>query len=151
MEGGTRARARGIFEFVCTYHAEVGMIGYLVVLPNAAYNPTSTTSHTTGAPAGSVAVTIVPGAGTNTTNKGFTPNSITVVIGVNNTVVWTNNDASPHMVTADDGSFDSGNLAPAGNGSPGGTYPYTFTKPGVYTYHCTYHPWMTGTVIVKAA
>lgn len=145
------AKFSGIYEFVCTYHASVGMIGYLVVLPNSAYSPTSTVSQTTGAQAGSVAVTIAPGAGTNTTNKGFSPNTIKVVLGVNSTVVWTNDDGSPHTVTANDGTFDSGNLAPASSGSPGGTYTFTFTKPGTYTYHCTYHPWMTGTVIVLAA
>ena len=31
------AKYAGVFEFVCTYHAQVGMIGYLTVLPNAAY------------------------------------------------------------------------------------------------------------------
>ncbi|HKT21032.1 MAG TPA: hypothetical protein VJR06_00205, partial [Nitrososphaerales archaeon] len=31
----------GIYEFVCTYHAQVGMIGYLVVLPNAAFAQTT--------------------------------------------------------------------------------------------------------------
>lgn len=35
----------GIFEFVCTYHAQVGMIGYLTVLPNAAYEATTSTGH----------------------------------------------------------------------------------------------------------
>jgi hypothetical protein len=31
------AKYSGVFEFVCTYHAQVGMIGYLTVLPNAAF------------------------------------------------------------------------------------------------------------------
>ena len=31
------AKYAGVFEFVCTYHAQVGMIGYLTVLPNAAF------------------------------------------------------------------------------------------------------------------
>ncbi len=136
------AKFSGIYEFVCTYHAQVGMIGYLVVLPNAGY--TSQTSQTTTAQApASVAVSIANGAGTNTSSKGFTPNTVTVVLGVNNTVVWTNNDGSPHTVTSNSGAFDSGNLA------PGQSYTYTFTAAGTYTYHCTYHPWMTGTVVVK--
>ena len=137
------ARYSGIYEFVCTYHAAVGMIGYLVVLPNSAYVTQTTQTESETAPA-SVAVSIRPGAGTNTTSKGFSPNSIKVVLGVNNTVVWTNNDESPHTVTSDTGAFGSGNLA------PGQTYSFTFTTPGVYQYHCTYHPWMTGTVTVKA-
>ena len=136
------AKYSGIYEFVCTYHAQVGMIGYLVVLPNQAYSTQSTVSSTGQAPS-SVAVSIANGAGTDTTNKGFTPNTITVVLGVNNTVVWTNNDSSPHTVTSNGGVFDSGNMA------PGQTYSFTFSAPGTYAYHCTYHPWMTATVIVK--
>jgi plastocyanin len=133
----------GIYEFVCTYHAEVGMIGYLVVLPNAGYTSTTTTT-TTGAAPSSAAVNIVQGASADVSAKGYSPDNVTVVLGVNNTVVWTNNDISPHTVTANDGSFYSGAIA------AGGSYSYTFTKPGVYEYHCTYHPWMIGTVTVKA-
>lgn len=137
------AKFSGVYEFVCTYHAQVGMIGYLAVLPNAAYmNHTSTTA--SGQSPKTVAVSIVPGAGTNTSSKGFSPVTITVVLGVNNTVTWTNNDSSPHTVTANDGVFSSGNMA------PGQSFTFTFTSPGTYAYHCTYHPWMVATVIVKA-
>ena len=136
------AKYSGIYEFVCTYHAQVGMIGYLVVLPNAAYT-TATTHSTSGQAPSSVSVSIIPGAGANTSSKGFSPATVTVVVGVNNTVVWTNNDTSPHTVTANDGSFESGNMA------PGQTYSFTFTTPGTYAYHCQYHPWMVATVIVK--
>jgi plastocyanin len=137
------AKYSGIFEFVCTYHAQIGMIGYMVVLPNEAYTAKTTTSTASQAPK-SLAVSIVPDAGTNTSSKGFSPDNIVVVLGVNNTLVWTNNDISPHTVTANDGSFNSGNLA------PGQSYTYTFTAPGTYAYHCTYHPWMVATVTVKA-
>jgi len=137
------AKYSGVYEFVCTYHAQVGMIGYLVILPNSAYTNRTTTSTAAPAPK-SASVNIVAGAGTNTSSKGYTPVTVTVVLGANNTVVWTNNDSSPHTVTANDGSFTSGNLA------PGQTYSFTFTAPGTYTYHCTYHPWMVATVIVKA-
>jgi plastocyanin len=87
-----------------------------------------------------VHVSVIPGAGSYAT--GYDPDNITVVIGVNNTVIWTNNDNEPHTVTASDGSFDSGNM------NPGATFAYTFTKPGTYTYICTYHPWMHGYVTV---
>ena len=36
--------------------------------------------------------------------------------------------------------------APSANG---GTYQFTFTQTGVYTYHCSIHPQMTGTVTVQ--
>ncbi|MDG7000536.1 MAG: cupredoxin domain-containing protein, partial [Nitrososphaerota archaeon] len=61
-----------------------------------------------------------------------------------NTVTWINNDIAPHTVTADDGSFNSGNL------NAGETWTHVFTTPGTYTYHCNYHPWMHGTIIVKS-
>lgn len=137
------AQFSGIYEFVCTYHAQVGMIGYLVVLPNAAYTARSTSTTAQQSPK-VASVTILPGAGTNTSNTGFSPPTITVVVGVNNTVTWTNNDVSPHTVTANDGTFSSGNLA------PGQSFTFTFTTPGTYMYHCTYHPWMVAKVIVKA-
>ncbi len=137
------ARFSGIYEFVCTYHAQVGMIGYLVVLPNAGYS-TTTTQTTSGHAPATVSVGILSDAGTNVSSTGFSPATVTVVLGVNNTVTWTNGDTSPHTVTANGGTFNSGNLA------PGQTFTWTFTAPGTYTDHCTYHPWMVGTVIVKA-
>jgi copper-containing nitrite reductase len=111
---------------------------------------TTTTSITTSAssttlPSTAVArVTIPMGAGMNTSSPGYSPSTITVVIGVNNTVVWTNDDSIPHTVTASNKLFDSGNM------NQGDTFSFTFTSPGVYTYGCSYHPWMKGTVIVKA-
>jgi len=74
----------------------------------------------------------------------FSPVQVTVVIGVNNTVTWVNNDNAAHTVTASDGSFDSGNIG------AGGIYTHTFTTPGAYRYFCAYHAWMVGTVVVEA-
>jgi plastocyanin len=74
----------------------------------------------------------------------FSPLEVTVVIGVNNTVNWVNDDNAAHTVTAKDGSFSSGNMA------SGSSYTYTFTTPGTFTYYCAYHSWMVGTVVVKA-
>ena len=140
------AKYPGIFEYVCTYHIQVGMIGYLVVLPAA-----SNTSRTTQPIASNQTVTQSPntaqvsvdaGSGLNDNLPGYTPVDITVVIGVNNTVMWTNNDNMPHTVTATDGSFDSGNL------NPGKSYVHTFAQAGSYLYICVYHHWMHGTVTV---
>jgi plastocyanin len=73
-------------------------------------------------------------------NFGFTPAAVTVREGT--TVTWTNTDEEPHTVTATGGPFRSGALG------AGGTYRYTFTKPGRYPYLCTIHPFMRGTVVV---
>jgi plastocyanin len=138
------ARYSGIFEFVCGYHIQVGMIGYMVVLAPNASNVTQPTQPNQTVPQSStvVPVSVDSGSGLNVNLPGYTPANITVVIGVNNTVKWTNNDNMAHTVTASDGSFDSGNL------SPGVTYVHTFTTPGIYHYTCTYHGWMQGTVTV---
>jgi len=74
----------------------------------------------------------------------FSPLQVTLVIGVNNTVTWVNDDNAAHTVTAKDGSFGSGNIG------SGASYTHTFTTPGTYTYYCAYHSWMVGTVVVKA-
>jgi plastocyanin len=73
-----------------------------------------------------------------------------VVIGVNNTVTWTNNDTVDHTVASSSVPTGAANFTSAII-APGGTYSYTFTVPGTYTYYCTLHAWMKGTVIVEAA
>lgn len=82
-------------------------------------------------------------------NLYYDPDSIVVVIGVNNTVVWKNNDTVIHTVytysvTSGAQSFQSPYI------SPGQTWNYTFTTPGTYKYYCSIHPWMAGEVIVKS-
>jgi plastocyanin len=74
-------------------------------------------------------------------NLAFVPGRVEVAAGT--TVEWTNHDPLQHSVTADDGSFDSGLIA------SGATWRHTFTTPGTYTFHCTPHPFMKGTVVVR--
>ena len=62
------------------------------------------------------------------------------------TVFWTNVDGVPHTVTADsrtvaEGGFDSGYIG------PGQSFALKF-EPGEYSYICTLHPSMNGTVVV---
>jgi plastocyanin len=76
------------------------------------------------------------------TNFAFSPQKVTIPVG--GSVTWTNKDDVAHTATASDSSFDSGNLA---NGQ---SYTHVFTKAGKFAYICTYHPNMTGTVIVQA-
>jgi plastocyanin len=137
--GSFVAKYPGIFEYFCVYHVALGMYGYLIILPNTAPSSTGTTGPSTGH---NSTVSIVPGAFNYSSPNNFSPKVISVVMGVNNTVIWTNNDSFPHTVTADDGSFSSGNM------DPGNSFVWTFSKPGTYKYHCSYHSWMTGTVIV---
>jgi plastocyanin len=70
----------------------------------------------------------------------FTPRTITIKKG--DTIVWTNKDDASHTITSD----TSGPVSKTLRG--GDTYAYTFTEVGTFPYHCSFHPAMTGTVIV---
>ncbi len=82
------------------------------------------------------------GSGTDAkiANFAFAPATLTVKVGAS--VTWTNADGAAHTVTADDGSFNSSDIA------PGTTFKQTFAKAGTFTYHCAIHKSMTGTVTV---
>ena len=74
----------------------------------------------------------------------FTPATIKIKVG--DTVTWTNQDSAEHTVTADTESNDAPMSELLAKGE---SYKFTFTKAGTYTYHCTPHPNMKGTVIVE--
>lgn len=71
----------------------------------------------------------------------YNPETITVTAGT--TITWTNKDGIIHTVTSDTGLFDSGNIA------SNGTYSLKFANSGTFPYHCTFHPAMTGKVVVN--
>ena len=75
-------------------------------------------------------------------NFAFSPATIKVKVG--DTVTWTNKDSVGHSATVDDGTWDTGVLPQGKSGSE------KFTKAGTFTYHCSVHPNMHGTVIVQA-
>ncbi len=90
--------------------------------------------------------------------KNFEPATISVIIGLNNRVRWTNYDVPKSSVLADDNS-DPGFFTATHDGASDKptreslmnsyeTFEYTFTKQGKYGYHCNIHPWMKGVVIV---
>lgn len=72
----------------------------------------------------------------------FSPDTIRVTAGT--TIKWTNKDAVAHTVTSTTAIFDSGTIA-----GSGGTYSLQFNTAGTFPYICTFHPTMTGTVIVQ--
>ena len=57
-------------------------------------------------------------------------------------VRWVNRDPVAHTATSDAGGWDSGLVG------PGETWEREFSEPGRHAYHCTPHPFMTGTVVV---
>ncbi len=84
-------------------------------------------------------------AGTSVRMAGsrFEPSTLTIAVG--DTVRWFNDDALPHTVSATDGSWDSGNLA------PGQAFERRFDTAGSYPYLCRYHPGMAGTIEVTGS
>ena len=82
------------------------------------------------------------GSAVKIANFAFSPGTLTVAGGARVTV--RNDDSTAHTVTADDGhSFDTGAI------DPGSSSTVTAPKPGRYTYHCSIHPFMHGTLVVR--
>jgi len=76
-------------------------------------------------------------------NFSFSPVTLTVTAGT--TVTWTNRDDIPHtVVSADDAKTFKSKVMDTDE-----KFSFTFTKAGTYTYFCSVHPKMTGTVVVK--
>lgn len=70
----------------------------------------------------------------------YDPDPVTIEAG--GKVTWINRDSEPHTATADDGSFDTGTL------DEGKLKSESFKEPGTFTYTCTIHPDMQGTLEV---
>ena len=66
-----------------------------------------------------------------------------IEVEVGTTVEWRNRDPLAHTVTADNGAFESGEIGPESRWSQ------TFTTSGTFSYHCTPHPHMKATVVVR--
>jgi plastocyanin len=75
-------------------------------------------------------------------DAGYSPSTIVVAPG--GEVTWSNRGANPHTVTSDTGAFDSGTLMPKAGfqlAAPAAT--------GTYAYHCNFHAFMHGTIVVS--
>ena len=115
--------------------------GVAVALAAWACGGTSSPSTPTPMPGGggggsaSEVIRIVGSAGA----QAFTPNPADAA-AAGTTVAWVNNDSVTHHIVMNDGSLDTGNIAP-GQTSPAMTM---MTNGG--NYHCTIHPSMVGSL-----
>ena len=71
----------------------------------------------------------------------FGPGQLDILPG--ETVEWNNVSERTHTVTADEGSFDSGDF------TPGSKFDVSFANAGTFAYHCTKHAGMTGEIDVR--
>jgi plastocyanin len=100
---------------------------------------TAASSTSSSSPAGAPAT-----GGTAVTIKDFKFGPDTLQVKVGATVTFTNADGQQHTATSDDsGAFDAGAIDPAGSKD------VTFDKAGTFTYHCSFHPFMHGTIEVS--
>jgi plastocyanin len=99
-------------------------------------------------PPATTPATPIPAGGSNQIaikNFAFSPAALTIKTGT--TVTWTNQDGAPHQIASDPGTpvaFKSESLV------NGASYQFTFTQAGTYSYYCTIHPSMKGTIIVQS-
>ncbi|MFZ2452010.1 MAG: plastocyanin/azurin family copper-binding protein [Methylovulum miyakonense] len=73
----------------------------------------------------------------------FNPTPLTIDLG--DTVKWVNKDPVFHTTTEDTSNLWSANLAPSLS------FARTFKTAGKFTYHCAFHPGMTGSIIVRTS
>lgn len=70
-------------------------------------------------------------------------NPASVELNAGDTIEWKNRDITPHTATAEDKKFDSGPI------NANASWSYTFSNAGTFSYMCTFHPEMKGTVVVR--
>jgi plastocyanin len=69
------------------------------------------------------------------------PDELSVTVGT--TVTWMNTDSVVHTSTSDAAGWNSGTVA------PGAQFSVAFQTAGTFPYHCSIHPGMVGTVVVR--
>ena len=72
----------------------------------------------------------------------FNPQTLTVKSG--ETVTWINRDEEPHTVVSVEKQFKKSTALDTDQ-----TFTITAGAPGTYTYFCSVHPKMTGTIVVE--
>ena len=128
------------------------VVALLVLMAAAACGDSSSPPPTAPSPTPSPAPAPAPGGQTSSVtipvgaaalgDRAFVPAELNVAVGTR--VTWTNADPGvPHTSTSDAPAWDSGVVG------SGGQFSRTFETPGTFPYHCTIHPGMRGTVVVR--
>ena len=111
-------------------------IGVAIVSACGSDSPSPTAP--TASPAADVTVIIQGNNGSNS----YAPNPVSMRVG--QTIAWRNADSITHTATQDGSGFNTGTVG------AGATSAATMMNTaGTFTYHCTIHPGMVGTINVQ--
>ena len=91
-------------------------------------------------------ISIIQGSSSPDQQDNYQPKVVGIQLGIDNHVIWINDDDTAHTVTPDHPVADaySGEFGSIGVIRVGETYEFLFTDSVTIPYHCTPHPWMTG-------
>jgi len=149
MSASTSSHAYGIGIIALIIGMSVSVVFYTsFYIPESLAKP-SVAEHILN-PEADFIIEIVPGAVIEG-NESYVPNKSKVLLGINNKVIWQNNDDTAHTVTPDHRASDaySGDFGSHGVLKPGDSYEFLFTEAQEIPYHCEPHPWMTGSIAVE--
>ena len=104
-------------------------------------SPSPSTPSSTPAPGGPSASVSIPVGAETLGNRAFAPDDLSVAVGT--TVTWMNTDSVAHTSTSDAPGWNSGTV------TPGGQFSLAFPTAGTFAYHCSIHPGMIGSVVVR--
>jgi plastocyanin len=94
------------------------------------------------------ALFVVPVEGAQRTRyvaiRDFSYQPVQITVTRETKVTWTNQDATPHTATANNGTSFASPLLRTGD-----RHSHTFKRVGKKPYHCKVHPHMRGTVVVR--
>lgn len=118
----------------------IAALVFVLAACSAATPTPQTTEPPSGVPAATSAGSSSQVVEVSIKNFAFNPDPLNIKVGT--TVKWTNEDSVVHNVISDSQVFTSSEL------SQGDTFSFTFTTAGTFTYSCSHHPNMKGTIIV---
>ena len=149
MSQTTSSHAYGITIITLVVGLSVG-IGYYQIfyLPEQSAKP-SVSEHILH-PTSETIIKMIPGSALETQQDNFVPKLVNIQLGIDNHLIWVNDDDVAHTVTPDHRSEDSysGEFGSTGVVLPGESYEFLFTEDNEIDYHCTPHPWMKGKIII---
>ena len=149
MSTTTTSHAYGVGVITLVVALAVGLGYYqMFYLPEQSAKPS--VSEAILEPVKETIIEMIPGSAQPNQQDSFVPKLVNIQLGIDNHIIWVNNDDVAHTVTPDHRVEDSysGEFGSPGVVLAGESYEFLFTEDHEINYHCEPHPWMTGIIIV---